>query len=159
AGRRGPRPVLRRRRRFHRRARHDREGDAEPDRVGRGAPVTGSDSAGASGASGAADAVARHTGSEPVDTRPLGGDAVAARLDARDGPHGRAGTVVAKRGAGRNAAAAEGAGLRWLAEPGVVPVPHVHGWDDAWLVLASVEPGRPTPEGAEAFGRGLAALH
>jgi len=89
----------------------------------------------------------------------LGGDAVAARLDARDGSHGRAGTVVAKRGAGPNAAAAEGAGLRWLAEPGVVPVPHVHGWDDDWLVLDYVEPGRPTPEGAEAFGRGLAALH
>lgn len=100
------------------------------------------------------DAIVRHSGSQPSDIRPLGGGAVVARLHDRT-------TVVAKPAAGPNATAAEGAGLRWLAEPGDLPVPHAHGWDDDWLVLDYIEPagGSPTPAAAEAFGRGLAALH
>ncbi|GAA1245794.1 fructosamine kinase family protein [Prauserella halophila] len=103
----------------------------------------------------ARDAIVRHTGSAPIDLRPLGGGASVARLD------DRATTVVAKPAAGPNATAAEGAGLRWLAETGDVPVPRAYGWDDDWLVLDYVEPARgsPTPAAAEAFGRGLAALH
>lgn len=101
------------------------------------------------------DAIAGHTGSQPTDIRPLGGGAVVAGL--RD----RATPVVAKPAAGPNATAAEGAGLRWLAESGDLPVPRAHGWDDDWLVLDHIEPtrGSPTTDAAEAFGRGLAALH
>nr|WP_253859859.1 fructosamine kinase family protein [Prauserella alba] len=101
------------------------------------------------------DAIVRHAGSAPTDTRPLSGGAVVAHLE------NRATTVVAKPAAGPNATAAEGAGLRWLAESGDVPVPHAHGWDDAWLVVDYIEPagGSPTPTAATTFGRGLAALH
>ncbi|MCR3722829.1 MULTISPECIES: fructosamine kinase family protein [Prauserella salsuginis group] len=101
------------------------------------------------------DAIVRHTDAQPTDIRPLSGGAVVARLDDRTT------TVVAKPAAGPNATAAEGAGLRWLAEPGDVPVPHAHGWDDDWLVLDYIEPagGSPSPAAVESFGRGLAALH
>jgi fructosamine-3-kinase len=56
----------------------------------------------------------------------------------------------------------EAAGLRWLAEAepaGGVPVPDVLAAEDDCLILAWVEPTRPTPEAAEAFGRSLAATH
>ncbi|PXY19923.1 fructosamine kinase family protein [Prauserella endophytica] len=96
-------------------------------------------------------AVRRHVGVEPGRTYSLGG-AVVVSLSG-------GGQVVAKRGAGVNATAAEAAGLRWLGESGDVPVPGVHGADDEWLVLDYVAPGAPSVEAAEAFGRGLAALH
>ncbi|MFD2461656.1 fructosamine kinase family protein [Amycolatopsis samaneae] len=67
--------------------------------------------------------------------------------------------VVVKRGHARDAVAAEAAGLRWLAEPGVVPVPVVRGGDAHWLVLDRVTAGSPGPAAAEDLGRGLAALH
>ncbi|MGI9157839.1 MAG: fructosamine kinase family protein [Marmoricola sp.] len=53
----------------------------------------------------------------------------------------------------------EAAGLRWLAESGAVATPEVLAHDAECLVLAWVEPGRPTPEGAAGFGRSLARLH
>lgn len=53
----------------------------------------------------------------------------------------------------------EAAGLRWIAEAGAVPVPEVLGCSDTTLVLSWVEPGAPTPDAAERFGRGLAHLH
>ncbi|MET7468944.1 fructosamine kinase family protein [Micromonospora sp. NPDC005686] len=55
--------------------------------------------------------------------------------------------------------AAEAAGLRWLREPGSVPVPDVIVTLPGLLALDWVEPGEPTPEAAEAFGRDLAGLH
>jgi fructosamine-3-kinase len=55
--------------------------------------------------------------------------------------------------------AAEAAGLRWLREAGAVPVPEVVVALPALLALDWVEPGEPTPEAAERFGRELAALH
>nr|WP_240519246.1 fructosamine kinase family protein [Amycolatopsis antarctica] len=83
---------------------------------------------------------------------PLGGTAVAFTLgDGRE--------VVAKRGAGPGAAPAEATGLRWLGAPGDVAVPLVHGYDEDWLVTDLVRPGSPGIPAAEAFGRGLAALH
>ena len=54
---------------------------------------------------------------------------------------------------------AEARGLRWLAEPGIVPIPGVLGWDDHTLVLSWLPPGRATPEAAGDFGRDLARLH
>ncbi|MFG3710503.1 fructosamine kinase family protein [Micromonospora sp. NPDC047730] len=55
--------------------------------------------------------------------------------------------------------AAEAAGLRWLREAGAVAVPDVVVALPELLALDWVEPGEPTPEAAERFGRELAGLH
>ncbi|MGC4850737.1 fructosamine kinase family protein [Micromonospora sp. DT15] len=55
--------------------------------------------------------------------------------------------------------AAEAAGLRWLREAGTVGVPEVIVVLPELLALDWVEPGEPTPEAAERFGRELAGLH
>jgi fructosamine-3-kinase len=55
--------------------------------------------------------------------------------------------------------AAEAAGLRWLREAGAVAVPEVLVALPELLALAWVEPGEPSPEAAERFGRELAGLH
>ena len=51
--------------------------------------------------------------------------------------------------------------MRWLREPGVVPVPEVLAVSDdpPFLVLEWIEEGRPTAETDRALGRALAALH
>lgn len=58
---------------------------------------------------------------------------------------------------------AEAAGLRWLGEPGGLPVPEVLAVVDEGgergLVLDWVEPGRMGREGEEELGRGLALTH
>lgn len=56
----------------------------------------------------------------------------------------------------------ESAGLAWLAEPGVVDVPHVLGWRDetpAFLATEWIEHGDRTHLTEETLGRRLAALH
>jgi fructosamine-3-kinase len=55
--------------------------------------------------------------------------------------------------------AAEANGLRWLAEPGVIPVPAVLAADDETLAIEMLPPGRPTREAARDFGAALARLH
>ncbi|RAO48252.1 fructosamine kinase family protein [Micromonospora saelicesensis] len=55
--------------------------------------------------------------------------------------------------------AAEAAGLRWLREADAVGVPEVIVVLPELLALDWVEPGEPTPEAAERFGRELAGLH
>ncbi|RAO49637.1 hypothetical protein GAR06_00966 [Micromonospora saelicesensis] len=55
--------------------------------------------------------------------------------------------------------AAEAAGLRWLREAEAVGVPEVIVVLPELLALDWVEPGEPTPEAAERFGRELAGLH
>ncbi|MEV0153482.1 fructosamine kinase family protein [Micromonospora sp. NPDC050686] len=55
--------------------------------------------------------------------------------------------------------ATEAAGLRWLREAGAVAVPEVLVALPGLLALDWVEPGEPTPEAAERFGRELAGLH
>lgn len=67
--------------------------------------------------------------------------------------------LVAKRGTGKGATAAEAAGLAWLGEYGDVRVPAVRAHDEEWLVMDYVPPGAPSKRAAEEFGRGLAALH
>lgn len=96
--------------------------------------------------------VARLTGHAVTGTRRLSGDVREAVLD-----DGR--VVVAKRGHAPGAAAAEAAGLRWLAAAEAVPVPAVHGHDEDWLVLDRVPTGQPSAAAAERLGRGLARLH
>ncbi|MGQ5260659.1 fructosamine kinase family protein [Micromonospora sp. ZYX-F-536] len=55
--------------------------------------------------------------------------------------------------------ATEAAGLRWLRETGTVAVPEVIVALPDLLALDWVEPGEPTPEAADRFGRELAGLH
>ena len=75
----------------------------------------------------------------------------AVRLELVDGR-----TVVVKDGPG---AAAEAAGLAWLAVPDGPPLPEVLSQDGDRLVTAYVPPGRPSPDAAARFGRRLAVLH
>lgn len=97
------------------------------------------------------EAVARLTGCAVTEVRASGsvGEAV---LEGGD-------VVVVKRGHGLNAVVAEAAGLRWLAEPGVVRIPAIRGYDKDWLVIDQVGNGSPSPSAAEQLGRGLAELH
>ncbi|MGX7825087.1 fructosamine kinase family protein [Actinokineospora sp. 24-640] len=67
--------------------------------------------------------------------------------------------VVAKRHGVVGQAAAEVAGLQWLAEAAAVPVPGVRAADETWVVMDQVEPGLATTAAAVALGRGLAELH
>jgi len=101
---------------------------------------------------GAAAAAARLTGRPVSRVRRLSPALTEAVLD--DGQ-----AVMVKRGDDAGAVRAEAAGLRWLAGPGTVAVPRVHGHDANWLVIDLVAPGRPSRESARAFGAGLAALH
>jgi fructosamine-3-kinase len=54
---------------------------------------------------------------------------------------------------------AEARGLRWLGEPGAVPVPEVLGWDQATLVISWLAAEAPGRQVAERFGRDLARMH
>lgn len=67
--------------------------------------------------------------------------------------------VKSRPGAAPGFFAAEAAGLRWLAEPGAVPVVRVLDVADESLTLERLVPDRPAPEHATAFGAGLAHLH
>ncbi|GAA4829906.1 fructosamine kinase family protein [Actinomycetospora corticicola] len=97
-------------------------------------------------------------GREVVATRPLGSVEVCTLDDGRE-------VVVKRPETPRSGArpstrvAAEAAGLRWLAEPGVVPVPEVLDADDATLVTTLVPTRSASRAAAEDFGRSLAALH
>jgi fructosamine-3-kinase len=62
-------------------------------------------------------------------------------------------------GGAAEAFAAEANGLRWLAQPGAVPVPAVLGVDDSVLVLELLPPGDPTQRAAGEFGAALASMH
>lgn len=106
----------------------------------------------ASGEEGPGAVAVRLTGRAVTGVRPLSGALAEAVLD-----DGR--TVVVKRAEDAEAARAEAAGLRWLAEAGAPPVPCVHGRERAWLVLDRVAEGRPDQEAARRFGRELAGLH
>jgi fructosamine-3-kinase len=55
--------------------------------------------------------------------------------------------------------AAEANGLRWLGEPGAVPVPEVFAAEPAALVMSMITPGQATPAAAFRFGAELARLH
>ncbi|MFC7341970.1 fructosamine kinase family protein [Saccharopolyspora griseoalba] len=102
-------------------------------------------------------AIGELTGQDVVDLRRLAGGDTAAAFVARlaDGQE-----VFAKSSPGMpGAAEAEAAGLRWLAEPGAVPVPEVRGGDSEWLVIEHVPESAPSQRAAEELGAGLARLH
>jgi fructosamine-3-kinase len=100
-------------------------------------------------------------GQDVTGAAPLGG---AYRLRLADGTD-----VVAKRHDHESGVLAEAAGLRWLAgaSSGVAAgtdktgfrCPQVVAHDVEWLVIEAVPTGSPSGAAAEAFGRGLAALH
>ena len=54
---------------------------------------------------------------------------------------------------------AEALSLRWLGEPGAVPVPEVLGWDEAALAISWLPQEAPGSLAAERFGRDLARMH
>ncbi len=93
-----------------------------------------------------------------VSTTPVaGGDiCTATRLRLSDGSNA---VIKTRPQAPERFFTQEADGLRWLADAGGAPVPDVLGADDECLVLAWVEPGKPTAEAAEDFGRGLAVTH
>jgi fructosamine-3-kinase len=101
-------------------------------------------------------AVERATGRVVRSLARVGGgdinDAFRAELDG-----GVRAFVKTRAGAVPGEYAAEAAGLRWLGEPGALPVPEVLGTSDEVLVLGWVdEGGRGDPA---ALGRGLAVVH
>ena len=53
----------------------------------------------------------------------------------------------------------EARGLRWIGDTPGVDVPEVLAVEEDCLILQWVEPGRPSPEAAEQFGRDLAVTH
>jgi len=97
-------------------------------------------------------------GTPVVSTAPVaGGDiATATKLRLNDGSQALMKTLS---GAPAGFFAAEARGLRWLAEPSAVAVPEVLAADADCLIIRWVEPGRPSADAAEAFGRALARLH
>jgi fructosamine-3-kinase len=76
-----------------------------------------------------------------------------------DGREVFAKAALGARGRQAAAFAAEANGLRWLAEPGALPVPEVLGVDEHVLVMELLPPGRPSRQAALAFGAGLARTH
>ena len=97
-------------------------------------------------------------GASVVSTTPVaGGDiCTSTRLRLSDG---RSALIKTRPNAPAGFFEAEARGLRWLAEPGVAAVAEVLGVQADCLVLAWIEPARPTPEAAAELGRMLARLH
>jgi fructosamine-3-kinase len=105
-----------------------------------------------------ADKIAQLTGSSVTDLEVIGGQHLWQHYRAclADGRYIFAKAAVRSPG---ELMRSEAQSLRWLAEPGVIPVPDVIGCDENTLILSWVPPGRADVAAAERFGRDLAALH
>jgi fructosamine-3-kinase len=110
-----------------------------------------------------AEAVANATGRSVLGARPTAGgsinDAWTFELEG-----GERTFVKTRADAARGEYATEAAGLRWLAEPGAIELPAVLAVGDdergpRFLALEWIEEGALDQSGAEALGRGLAAVH
>ncbi len=97
-------------------------------------------------------------GTAVVATTPVaGGDiCTATRLRLSDG---RSALIKTKAHAPDTFFAAEARGLTWLGDAGGAAVPEMLASAEDCLIMEWVEPGHPSAEAAEAFGRGLAATH
>jgi fructosamine-3-kinase len=97
-------------------------------------------------------------GTAVVSTTPVAGGDVctATRLRLSDG---RTALIKTRPHAPEGFFEAEARGLHWLAESETAEVAEVLGVADDCIVLGWIEPNRPSPEAAAAFGRMLAALH
>lgn len=93
-----------------------------------------------------------------VATTPVaGGDiCTATRLRLSDG---RSALMKTRARAPADFFTTEAAGLRWLSEAEGAPVPEVLAAADDCLIIAWVDPGRPSADAAERLGRALAATH
>lgn len=90
-------------------------------------------------------------------TSVAGGDiCTATRLRLSDG---RSALIKTRPRAPATFFAVEGRGLAWLRDAGGASVPEVLACAEDCLVISWVEPGHPSPEAAEAFGRRLAVTH
>ncbi|CAN5475009.1 fructosamine kinase family protein [soil metagenome] len=102
----------------------------------------------------------RALGSPVVARRSVAGGSInaAERIELDDG---RLVFAKSRDGADLDEFEAEAAGLRWLAEPGVVNVPKTLAVSDdpPTLALEWIEPGLLSSTGAEGLGRGLAEMH
>ena len=97
-------------------------------------------------------------GTAVVATTPVaGGDiCTATRLRLSDG---RSALVKTKPHAPDTFFAAEARGLTWLGDAGGAAVPEPLACAEDCLIVEWVEPGHPSAEAADAFGRGLAQTH
>jgi fructosamine-3-kinase len=97
-------------------------------------------------------------GTAVVATTPVaGGDiCTATRLRLSDG---RSALIKTKAHAPDSFFAAEARGLTWLAAAAGAAVPEMLASAEDCLIVEWVEPGHPSAEAAEAFGRGLAETH
>jgi fructosamine-3-kinase len=97
-------------------------------------------------------------GTAVVATTPVaGGDiCTATRLRLSDG---RSALIKTKAHAPETFFTAEARGLTWLADAGGAAVPEMLASAEDCLIVQWVEPGHPSAEAAEAFGRSLAATH
>ena len=93
-----------------------------------------------------------------VSTTPVaGGDiCTATRLRLSDG---RSAVIKTRPQPPEGFFAREAEGLRWLADAGGANVPELLAVSDDCIVLTWVEPGKPSGDVAERFGRALAATH
>jgi fructosamine-3-kinase len=98
-----------------------------------------------------ADVVRRLTRAAPRSVRRRGAVLVVELANGRSG--------VLKPAEGPRQTISEVTGLRWLAEPGEVPVAEVLGHDEHWLLLEYLPAGSPDVAAATRFGAGLAKLH
>jgi fructosamine-3-kinase len=97
-------------------------------------------------------------GTAVVSTTPVaGGDiCTATRLRLSDG---RSALMKTRARTPEDFFTIEAAGLRWLAEAGGAPTPEVLAAADDCLILAWIDPGRPSADAAERLGRQLATTH
>jgi len=97
-------------------------------------------------------------GTAVVSTTPVaGGDiCTATRLRLSDG---RSALMKTRARSPEDFFTVEAAGLKWLAEAGGVAIPDVLAAADDCLILAWIDPGRPSADAAERLGRQLAATH
>jgi fructosamine-3-kinase len=97
-------------------------------------------------------------GAAVVSTTPVaGGDiCTATRLRLSDG---RSALMKTRARVPEDFFLTEAAGLRWLGAADGVPTPEVLAAAEDCLILAWIDPGRPSADAAERFGRQLAVTH
>lgn len=103
-------------------------------------------------------AIGAAAGSPVAASRRVAGGSIneALRVELADG---RRAFVKTRRHPRPGEYAAEAASLAWLGEPGGVRVPEVIAAGEDFLALEWIDSGSLDPAGAEALGRGLAAMH